>query len=678
LSPNSEAGAHGAVDALARARVAGEHEFIMQALASVGQATYHWTIGSDQIKWSLNATEVLGVSDASFIKSGRGYASLLDPDNFTSRFEAVMHSPFIDEGEGVAFQIEYLFRPRGRSDPTGLWLEDSGRWIAGPDGRPQEVFGVIRQINDRHQRDQHLRFLGNCDPLTGMMNRGRMAEALGETMDASRREGHCCAFLIAAIANLGVVNDAYGFDIADEVIITIGRRLRRVVRTGDAIGRYSGAKFGIILANCDEHELEMAAERFLGIARESVIDTERGPVWAMLSIGGLVLPKLADTPNLAMARAEEALAEARRLPTDGFVPFRPSPERVSARSLNAQCAAEIVTGLKEDRFTLAFQPIIDARSGEVAMHEALLRMKSSDGDSITAAHLIPIAEKLGLVRLIDRRVMGLALETLKDFSEARLTLNISGITATDPRWFRQLVQMAAEHEDIVRRLTIEITETAALHDLNEIIRFISELQQFGCSVAVDDFGAGYTSFRNLKVLNVDMVKLDGSFCENLSTNRDNQYFVRSLIDLAKKFDLKTVAEWVQTKEDAILLTSWGIDYLQGDIFGEAVGAPPWKAVTTSIERIMPSTDGLATATAAEEVLQKPTEPLREGEPAALEVPGQPDQQSSEEEATTKDGEESLLDFSRLRMAISALDAQFRPAGTADEAEPRGQKGRRAV
>jgi diguanylate cyclase (GGDEF)-like protein len=677
LAPDSEAGTYRAVDDLARAKVAGEHEFIVQALALAGQATYHWTLGSDRIKWSLNAPEVLGVSDASFIKSGRGYASLLDPDNFTSRFEAVMHSPFIDEGEGVAFQIEYLFRPCGRSDPTGLWLEDSGRWIAGPDGRPREVFGVVRQINDRHQRDQHLRFLGNCDPLTGMMNRGRMAEALGETMAASPRESQCCAFLIAAIANLGVVNDAYGFDIADEVIITIGRRIRRVVRTGDAIGRYSGAKFGIILANCDEHELEMAAERFLGVARESVIDTERGPVWAMLSIGGVVLPKFADTPNLAMARAEEALAEARRLPTDGFVPFRPSPERVSARSLNAQCAAEIVTGLKEERFTLAFQPIIDARSGEVAMHEALLRMKSSDGDSITAAHLIPIAEKLGLVRLIDRRVMGLALETLRGFPEARLTLNISGITATDPRWFRQLVQMAAEHEDIVKRLTIEITETAALNDLNEIIRFISELRQFGCSVAVDDFGAGYTSFRNLKVLNVDMVKLDGSFCENLSTNRDNQYFVRSLIDLAKKFDLKTVAEWVQTKEDAILLTSWGIDYLQGDIFGEAVVAPPWKAVGAPVACIVPSADGLATTAEMVEVRREAAEPVADEEPEGLAVQPQPDEQSAEGAATTKDCEDLLLDFSRLRMAISALDAQFRPANTADEEESPGQRERRA-
>lgn len=682
---NAEAGAR-LLDTVAPPRSKEEREFILHALASVGQATYHWAIASDQIDWSANATDVLGVGDGNLVKSGRGYASLLDPDNFTSRYEAVMHNALIDEGEGVAFQIEYLLRPRGRSDPSGMWLEDSGRWFAGPDGRPQDVLGVVRQINDRHHHDQQLRFLGNCDPLTGMMNRGRLAEAVGETIAAARREGQACAFLIAAIANLGVVNDAYGFDIADEVIIAVGRRLRQVVRAGDAIGRYSGAKFGIILTNCDETDLEVAAERFLSVARESVIETERGPVWAMLSVGGLILPRHADTPNLAMARAEEALSEARRLPTDGFVVFRPSAERISARSLNAQCAAEIVAALKNERFGLAFQPIVDARSGETAMYEALLRMQLPEGQSIAAVHLVPIAEKLGLIRLIDRRVLMLAVEQLKQFPAARLTLNISGITATDPRWFGQLTAILAEQAEIVSRLTIEITETAALHDLNEIIRFVSALRQLGCSVAIDDFGAGYTSFRNLKVLNVDMVKLDGSFCENLSTNRENQFFVRSLIDLAKKFDLRTVAEWVQTKEDAQLLTTWGIDYLQGDIFGEAMSEPPWSGGEERV-RENPAYRGAETEEGGA---------AREPENSRLPVAA-PVSRSAEvaggdasmlgtdwvdaRNCVTAEGDrgsstnEGLLDFSKLRTALDALDAHFGPADTKKgKGEPTASEG----
>src|SRR5439155_14550546 len=160
-------------------------------------------------------------------------------------------------------------------------------------------------------------------------------------------------------------------------------------------------------------------------------------------------------------RAEEALAEARKLPADGFIAYKPSPRRLSERSLNARCAAEIVTCLKEDRFRLAFQPIIAADSGQTVMHEALLRMSDSEGELIAAAHLIPIAEKLGLVRLIDRTVVQLAIATLLTHSEARIAFNVSGITATDPRWCRQLVDMLDAHRDITPRITVEITETVA-------------------------------------------------------------------------------------------------------------------------------------------------------------------------------------------------------------------------
>ena len=221
---------------------------------------------------------------------------MLDADNFTSRYDTVMRSKARDEGAGVPFQIEYLFRPQGRIGTQAIWLEDCGRWFAGDDGRPAEVYGIVRRIDDRHRRDQHLSFLGNCDPLTGMMNRGRMAEALGEAITVAERDRLSCAFAVAAINNLAVVNDAYGFEIADEVIVAVGRRLRQVMRTGDAIARYSGSKFGIILNNCNEEELRIAAERLLNVARESVIETERGPVWAMLSIGGVICPGMRARP----------------------------------------------------------------------------------------------------------------------------------------------------------------------------------------------------------------------------------------------------------------------------------------------------------------------------------------------------------------------------------------------
>ncbi len=562
-------------DAIAKVREIEEFERLRMAVEAAGEAAYHWDIGDDRLTWSSGISRIFGGVDAELLETGRGYASLLDRDSFTSRFEAVMRSSLSDDGEGVPFQIEYKVKPFGRDDERELWIEDVGRWYAGHDEQPAQVFGVIRHVDDRIARDAHSRFLGHCDPLTGLMNRGRLAEALGETIAAAEQAGTSCAYLIASVSNLPVVNDAYGFDIADEVIVSVARRLREVVRNGDLIGRYSGSKFGIILASCSEEELHVAAERFLSVARDSVIETERGPVWAMLSIGGLVLPKHAEDPNAAMAKAEEALTEARRQPSDAFIAYRPSPERLSVRGLNARCAAEIVSSLRESRFTLAYQPIISTTTREVVFHEALLRMACDEGDTVAAVHLIPIAEKLGLVRLIDRTVMNMAVDQLLRHPDAVLSLNVSGTTATDPRWFTQLTDLLQENRQVTERMIVEITETVALNDLDETVRFITSLRDLGCRVAIDDFGAGYTSFRNLKVLNVDMVKIDGSFCEHLSENRDNQYFVRSLVDLAKKFNLGTVAEWVQDERDAELLTGWGVDYLQGNFFGPASLTIPW-------------------------------------------------------------------------------------------------------
>lgn len=547
-----------------------------RALAAAGEAAYHWNIASDNLTWSRNTEEVL-CSALATIDSGKRFASLMDAENLTSRYDAVMRTQKADDGKGVPFRIEYLFKGDGRNSQPTMWVEDHGRWYAGANGRPADVYGTVRPIDDRHERDQHLNFLGNCDPLTGMMNRGRMTEALGEAISVASREQAQCAFVIAAVNNLSVVNEAYGFEVADEVIVAMGRRLREVMRGGDGIARYSGGKFGIILNNCTEDELRIALERYLAVARESVIETQHGPVWAMLSIGALCLPHQATDANTATARAEEALNEARRLPSDGYVIYKPSELRSNERKLNARCATEIVKCLKADLFKLAFQPIISAQTGQIILHEALLRMADEQSNELIAAqHLMPVSERLGLVRLIDRSVTQMIVNTLHQYPDAHLAMNVSATTATDPRWYNQLLEIIGENSSVAHRLTVEITETVALSDIEATRYFVENLRSSGCKVAIDDFGVGYTSFRNLRDLQVDMIKLDGSFCNNLRGNAENEYFVRSLIDMGKKFKLKTVAEWIEQEDDANLLAEWGIDYLQGHLIGQASIIPPWE------------------------------------------------------------------------------------------------------
>lgn len=573
-SPDAALPAH-AMGEISRLNETAALEQIRDTLYAIHEVTYLWSISDDQLTWADNLNQVLPGLLAGRADTGRGYASLLDHENDETRYDVVVQSSDVDQGQGVGYCIEYKLWPSGLGKGEPIWVEDKGRWYAGPEGSAGYAVGAVRSVNKRRAREESLTFLSQCDPLTGMMNRGRSLESLSEAISSAERTGNPCSFILAALDNLDVVNDAYGFDVADQVIASVSQRLSRHMRNGDSIGRYAGNKFAIILGNCNEKSLNVAAERFLQAVRQTVIETDNGPVWTTVSIGGVVLPTHARQVHEAMVHAEDALAEAKSRPTDCFIIYKPSKRRASMRERNVNGAGEIVAALKQNRFVLAFQPIMDSMTGQPAIYEALLRVAGHDGEIMSAGHLLPIAEKLGLIRLIDRRVLEMGITVLQRQPELHLSINISGVTATDTRWFEMFVDYIAENKQVAERLTIEITETVALADLEEMIQFIERLRSFGCKVAIDDFGAGYTSFRNLQVLNVDMVKLDGSFCESLADNPDNQYFVKTLVDMAKRFGVEIVAEWVQKQEDADLLREWGVKYLQGHLYGVASIDPPW-------------------------------------------------------------------------------------------------------
>jgi diguanylate cyclase (GGDEF)-like protein len=551
------------------------HELLQRAIAAADQATYCWDIASDHLAWSANATDAIKHSAAT-LDTGRKFAALLDSENLTSRYDAVMNSKDVDEGQGVPYHLEYQLRADPQQNLPATWVEDTGRWFGDKDGRPVEALGTVRLINERHRRDQQLSIMSHTDVLTGMMNRGRMEEALAEVIAQSVESATPCAFAVASIRNLDVVNEAYGFGVADEVIAVMAERLRSVMRNGDAIARYSGSKFGVILNNCSAAELPIAAERFLNVARDSVIETSHGPVWALLSFGAVRLPEHATTGPEAKALAEEALSQALRHSSDGYVVHQPSEEINTARMINTRCAAEIVECLHAGKFQLAYQPIINATTGAVVSHEALLRMMDGAGELVAAAHLVPVAERLGLIRLVDRAVVQLAIEALHKYPDAHLSVNISATTANDGRWNSQIIELIETAETVASRMTVEITETTALTDLKTALQFLERLRNAGCTVAIDDFGAGFTSFRNLRDLPVDIIKLDGSYCRGLAQDSENVYFARTLVDMAHHFGIRTVAEWVENASDAEILTTMGIDYLQGNYFGEPSTVAPWQ------------------------------------------------------------------------------------------------------
>jgi EAL domain-containing protein (putative c-di-GMP-specific phosphodiesterase class I) len=240
-------------------------------------------------------------------------------------------------------------------------------------------------------------------------------------------------------------------------------------------------------------------------------------------------------------------------------------------------ADEIAAALRENRLTFAYQPIVSASTCMPVHYECLLRLIRPDGSIVQAGQFIPAAEQLGLVRQVDRRALEIAVAELLKFPNIALAVNVSGTIASDRCWLESFVQYVRANESVARRLVVELTETAALNDFEEGTRFISDLRQMGCKVAIDDFGAGFTSFRNLKMLRVDIVKIDGAFVRGLAASRENQIFVRTLVDLAKHFNLETVAEWVGSDEEAKLLETLGVEYFQGYHCGEPSMRPVWQS-----------------------------------------------------------------------------------------------------
>jgi diguanylate cyclase (GGDEF)-like protein len=543
-------------------------------LACLGQAAFVWDIASDAIAWTDHLASVFPDIPAGSLSTGGEFAKLIEPLR-SIRTDALKSSSAVDRGDGVPYRIEYGVRA-STSHPV-LWIEESGCWFAGADGKPARVQGIVRIDNERHAREEQLLKLSRHDPLTGELNRTHLIASLAESIEEAMRFRSSFAFMLIGIDHLARINDAFGFDVADQVISDVAKRIRARLRGGDVLGRFSGNKFGLVLKNCTVDDMNVAAERFLACIRDDVVPTKSGPVSVTASIGAVSVPRYARNADEAINRAQETLDMAKRRRAGSFLVWRPNVERDAQRRVNIRVTDEIVTALNERRIVMAFEPVVDARSREPAFHECLVRMQQDDGQFLLAPDIVPVAEKLGLIRLVDHRVLELVVAELASAPGVQLSLNISPDTTMDPDWWASIESLMRAHPGVAERLIVEITETVAIQDIDDVRGFVTRLKNFGSRIAIDDFGAGYTSFRNLRKLGVDIVKIDGAFVQNIARSADDRAFVQTLIDLARRLGIKTVAEWVQDEESALMLRDWGCDYIQGRLIGLASSDRPWQS-----------------------------------------------------------------------------------------------------
>jgi len=459
-------------------------------------------------------------------------------------------------------------------------VEDRGTFEA--DGDTLRLVGTLRRIDVDDETASPITPRDDIDHLTGQYNRYRLSDALEHALEYSLQYDQAGIYLQIGIDNLPMIQDSYGQDVAENVVVAVSRELDRSLRASDIIGRISRDQFGVVLNGCHGQDISATAEKLLLAAQQASVVTDKGYLPVTASVGAVAFPESVRTVDEAFAKAEVALEKARRSGTNCFSLYNLSEAQMRDLRSSLDIAELIQQALRENLFTLYFQPIVDVGDTAPAFYECLLRMRGTDGKIMAAGAFLPIAEKMGLVRSIDRAVLKMVAKELQFAPNVKLALNISGLSTTDPSWLRALTAVLKRQPEIASRMMIEITETTALLDIDETARFVAAVRDMGCQVALDDFGAGYTSFRHLQELCVDVVKIDGSFVKTIVERPNSQLFVKTLRSFAEGLGVTTVAECVETEAAASMLIDHGIHYLQGYHFGRPSPARPWLGTEASL------------------------------------------------------------------------------------------------
>ncbi|MBS0236552.1 MAG: EAL domain-containing protein [Proteobacteria bacterium] len=378
---------------------------------------------------------------------------------------------------------------------------------------------------------------------------------------------------VLEILNAATLSDVYGKDVQQILQSHVSDIIKNHLGARTPVSMIAVGRFVFMADTNDKKELTSKLKTLLDAV--SLVDNAafEGQLVLSLQLGVASMEGIA--PQTAYIRAHVGVSHARARHQEYKICFYEDSQEAKAETLsNMRIAAYLMQAMREGRTVLAFQPVVDARTGVLDKYEALLRVIDEEGNLISAGPFIAATELLGYIHIVDNMVLELVIEELRKSPQIRLGMNISNMSVDNKTWINKAKAMLQD-EQISQRLTIEITETGTYHGLDKMAYLVDMLKSLGCSVAIDDFGAGYTSFKQLKVLHADYIKIDGAFIRNVVDDEDSKLFVSTMITFAKSFGIKSVAEFVENGEIAKVLLELGVDYMQGNYFSPALNYRPW-------------------------------------------------------------------------------------------------------
>lgn len=462
-----------------------------------------------------------------------------------------------------------------KKNGESYWEYASISPIRNPKGTITHFIAIKEDITERKQFESQLEFLACHDPLTNLFNRRRFQEELEGCLAYAERYNNNGALLFLDIDNFKYVNDTLGHSEGDKLLIALADLIRQRLRETDVLARIGGDEFALFLPNITMEDACSVAEQVRKSVQQNVAAVNNQFAGITVSIGIALFPEHGNTMKTLLTSADLAMYYAKENGRNRICVY--SPDQKTKIELRLSWEEQIRDALRQDRFTLYLQPILDLNTNSIAGYEALLRMINKDGKIIMPGSFLDIAEQFGLIRDIDRWVIRQAIQIIakRRFPENNwsLEVNLSGMVFNDTEILSLIKQELSRYAIDPRALVFEITETAIIPNIVKAQHYITTLKSLGCRFALDDFGSGFSSFYYLKHLPVDYIKIDGSFIHNLPNDKVDQHMVRAIVEVARGLGKETVAEFVSDEQTVQILRDYGVDYAQGYYIGVPAEMP---------------------------------------------------------------------------------------------------------
>jgi len=439
----------------------------------------------------------------------------------------------------------------------------------------KEIVAIADALNTTitalNERDKKLWQLANHDPLTGLINRHRFAELLDQELESIARNDTMSALLFIDLDQFKYVNDMYGHGAGDQLLKHVAAHLRSNVRKEDIASRFGGDEFIVLISDVNRKDVKSICDALLCVHQYRFEDSSDS-FSIRCSIGVTMIRGEHFSPTELLAQADRACHRAKARGRNQYQFYKASSREMNEMAAEVGWSQKIQKALQDDAFVLHYQPIIDINSGQPAYYEVLLRMRDGQRKLIPPSAFLPAANRFGLMGEIDQWVIRNAVQKLAGFrskdSGVQFTLNVSGsiFETTDP--FKYIQKHLQENDVPLDAIVLEITEQVAVRNTANAAKKMAYLAEHGCKFAIDDFGAGHSSYKYLKTLPVDFVKIDGGFISNLVEDFIDQRIVSSICEIAKATNNKTIAEHVGDYETFELVRDLGVDYAQGFYLGK--------------------------------------------------------------------------------------------------------------